>query len=375
MNPRRRPPLIGIYIQPWHSYLRDVLLGIREAAASHGWELLMPWIGDADWPDALDLGLSGVITARSRHTDPPAKTFQRVPHVILGSARVGTETLDLTWDQHAIGRMAARHLLDQGHRQLAAWHEPEVNYQQQRVAGFAKAAAEAGRDCIVLDDHDLTHTERLNMLRSLPQPCGLFCALDRLGHDVLRLAKETDRLVPEQLAVVASGNEEDYCELSAPPMSSVALPGTQAGRLAVDLLDAKMRRPKTMKRQAVVTLEPHFVAIRRSSDLLCVDDPHVMQALKQIRRFAGSGLAVEDVHAHASLSRRALESRFRQTIGRSIGKEIQRVRHAAARDLLVATNEPIATIAERCGFQSPQAFSSAFSKIEGQSPAAFRAGR
>jgi LacI family transcriptional regulator len=115
------------------------------------------------------------------------------------------------------------------------------------------------------------------------------------------------------------------------------------------------------------------VAVRRSSDLLAVEDRHVVTSLRLIRRQATEGLTAADVHERSELSRRALEQRFRRSIGRSIGKEIIRVRFAEARDLLARTTVPIATIASRCGFSSPQRFATAFTKAFGQSPASFRA--
>jgi len=72
------------------------------------------------------------------------------------------------------------------------------------------------------------------------------------------------------------------------------------------------------------------------------------------------------------LSRRMLEIRFREVLGRSPAAEIRRVRLERARRLLIETRLPIPRIAVACGFVEPGSLARAFRKEFGVSPSKLR---
>ena len=57
--------------------------------------------------------------------------------------------------------------------------------------------------------------------------------------------------VPEDVAVIGVDNDEVFCELSDPPLTSVALNAETAGYRAAALLDAMMKG-RVRKRQHIV---------------------------------------------------------------------------------------------------------------------------
>jgi AraC-like DNA-binding protein len=75
----------------------------------------------------------------------------------------------------------------------------------------------------------------------------------------------------------------------------------------------------------------------------------------------------------APLSRSALERRFARTLSRSPKEEILRVRLNRARQLLVETDFPLWTIAEKIGLEHPEYLNVIFKKKIGQTPGQFRA--
>ena len=75
-----------------------------------------------------------------------------------------------------------------------------------------------------------------------------------------------------------------------------------------------------------VYVQPVGVIPRQSTDLMAVDDPEVVAALKFIRSHAGEPLKVNDVLKHVAMSRRSLEMHFQRAISRTIHEEIMRVR-------------------------------------------------
>ncbi|MEM7576047.1 MAG: substrate-binding domain-containing protein [Planctomycetota bacterium] len=361
---------IGLFLHAWHSYVREVLGGIREAAADKHWEMYAPWAGMDHWPDPHELRLAGLIVGTgakaSEEFDCPG-----LPQVRIGTQLLAESPVDVTWDNARIGALAAEHLMDQGHRTLCVWRELGFVYQQERADGFCAAVEAAGLPVRTVTPPTESAEDRLQQLAELPEPCGLFCVSDRIGHELMRLAERVGRRVPESLAVVGAGNDEDYCELAAPPMSSVALPGRQAGRAAVEVLAAKLAEPAAA--MPTICVPPTYVAVRRSSDLLAIDDLEVLRALRAIRDEAVDGLTVAQIHKSATVSRRNLEQRFKRVVGRSIGQEITRVRHREACRLLTVSRASVADVADRCGFSTPQRFAAAFAQQQGCSPSAFRA--
>jgi LacI family transcriptional regulator len=72
------------------------------------------------------------------------------------------------------------------------------------------------------------------------------------------------------------------------------------------------------------------------------------------------------------ISRRGLEIRIQQTLGRSIREEIQRARLAWSKKLLVETDLPAEKIASLSGFSSLSYMSSVFRRELDMTPVQYR---
>jgi LacI family transcriptional regulator len=161
-----------------------------------------------------------------------------------------------------------------------------------------------------------------------------------------------------------------FCELSNPPLSSLALNAETAGYRAAALLDEMMHG--RVREPGRIVVEALGVVTRRSSEIVAVEDEDIAAALKFIYREQGRGISVDDVVQHAALSRRNLETRFRETIGRTILEEIQLVRLERAKRLLVETTYPVSKVAELAGFGSAGYFIQFFQKRVGKTPRKYR---
>ena len=208
-------------------------------------------------------------------------------------------------------------------------------------------------------------------LADLPKPVGLMACNDDRGREVLAACRQAKLRVPEEVAVVGVDNDELLCELSDPPLSSVALGAERAGFEAAALLDQLMAgRSKEPQRLVASALG---VVARRSTDLSLHEDPEVAAAVKYIRDNAGRPIRVYDVVAGLGDARRTLEIRFQQALGRSIHAEIQRVRLERARRLLLETDLPLSKIAQASGFSSPSYLAAVFHRHLGVTPVKYRA--
>jgi LacI family transcriptional regulator len=193
---------------------------------------------------------------------------------------------------------------------------------------------------------------------------------DIRGRQVLESALTQGLEVPDDMAVCGVDDDHMVCNLTNPPLSSVAFNLEQAGYRAAELLDGlmsgKIRQPRR------IMVGARWVVTRRSTDVFATDDRHVSAALRFIRDHAKQSISVDDVASHAGPSRRGLEIRFRETLGRSIRTEIQRARLAYTKQLLVETNLTTERIAALVGFSSLQYLSNVFRRETGMTLAQFR---
>ena len=97
--------------------------------------------------------------------------------------------------------------------------------------------------------------------------------------------------------------------------------------------------------------------------------------LGYIREHACSGINVDDVLRHSTLSRSQLEKRFRSFLGRSPQAEIRRLQVMRIKQLLTETDFPLKKIAELTGFEHVEYMCVVFKRITELSPGAFRGRR
>jgi len=121
-----------------------------------------------------------------------------------------------------------------------------------------------------------------------------------------------------------------------------------------------------------IAVPPKEVVERESTRVFACEDELVAKAVTFIRAHAHEGIDVSDLLAVVSSSRRALETRFRREMGRSLHEEILRAKLARAKRLLRESDGTIEEVAEKSGFGSLPRFHEAFKEAEGLSPGEWR---
>ena len=207
-------------------------------------------------------------------------------------------------------------------------------------------------------------------LCTLPGQTALIASNDHYGRRVLGASVDAGINVPEDLAVIGVDNDEIICELCYPTLSSVVPNTEQIGYLAAKTLHQLLNGGKRPPREQLI--KPLSIFTRRSTDATAVSDRFVSTALQFIHSHATGAIDVNDVVRQTQSSRRFLEQRFRQVVGRPIHAEIARVRIETTQRLLTTTSLSIKEIACQSGFQRPDYLSAVFQKILGMSPSAYR---
>jgi LacI family transcriptional regulator len=187
---------------------------------------------------------------------------------------------------------------------------------------------------------------------------------------LVEVCRQADLRVPEEVAVLGVGNDELYCELSRPTLSSIITPAQQIGFEAASLLGRMLDGAKPP--QQSLLFPPQGVVSRRSSDVLAIDDPDVVAVARFIREHSHLVLRTAEILKVVPVGRRSLERRFRKAFGRGIWEEIQRVHIERAKRLLAETNLPIKAVAAQSGFTNFRHLSVVFRGQLGLSPTAYR---
>ena len=109
--------------------------------------------------------------------------------------------------------------------------------------------------------------------------------------------------------------------------------------------------------------------------LAALHDPVLARAMAAIHRTPGQRWTLTDLATEATVSRSLLGARFREVLGRSPMRYLTEWRMHVAQDLLSTSSQTVAAISRRVGYDSEEAFSRAFKRTHGRSPAHWRADR
>ena len=278
-----------------------------------------------------------------------------------------------------IARLAVEHFLDRGFRESAYCGIEGRRWSHLREEAFVEYVRAAGYRCEVyhlprqetLPWYAEAERERLaEFVRRLPKPNAILACNDLAGQRVLDACRRADVAVPENTVVLGVDNDESLCEISDPLLSSVDPAYAQIGYQAAAVLDRTMQGEPPPERELL--WQPTEVIVRRSTDILAINDTELAAAVRFIRDRACDGIGVADVVRHVGISYSTLKRRFREVFQRSIHDEIIRVRLERARELLAGTDLPLAVIARQSGFQHQESLGAVFKAHFGSTPGRFR---
>jgi len=285
-----------------------------------------------------------------------------------------------TSDMQATANLCAKHLIDQGLPAIgycANWRRQ--GFQDLFAPKIANCAKQSDIAFYAFDPNDRLisgmnwHdqlTELGRWLKGLPRPIGIVT----IDHVVARQVLEACRLnaisVPEEVAVLSVEFDQLASDISLPHLSGVdGAPrkvGYEAAAMLIRLVKGESRPDEDQ------LLPPAGIISRQSSEHLGLADPIVAAALKYIRENTHRPLRVNDIVSQLAISRRTLEQRFIQSLGRSPATEIRRLRLERAKRLLVDTNVPLATVAMNSGFEAVSVMTRLFRREVKMSPSEYR---
>jgi len=378
---------VALLIETSRGYGRQVLRGIVDYAKHHGnWSFYFaPGDFEQALPEMEQWGGTGIIARimNARRARTVAATGLPTIELDMPLQRSEADGLhagfsELVADSSAAAQMAADHLLSKGLKHYAFVGFPGHVWSDRREKAFRERIAAAGfATCVFRTTRRkqklhwaMEQKSLAEWLLQLPRPIGLMACNDDRGREVLEACRAARIEVPEEIAVIGVDNDSLLCDLSSPPLTSVALNAERGGFAAAELLDKLMSRRVTSPQRIVV--EPLYIVNRHSTNMVALDDGDVAAAMRFIRDRSNRPIRVDEVAGLVGLSRRMLEIRFRAALGRSLNDEIQRVHLETAKRLLAETDWPIEKVAHASGYNGASYLSVLFARFLGTNPTEFR---
>jgi LacI family transcriptional regulator len=377
---RRHIPRVLLLIDTAGAVGRQFVRGIGRYAREYGpWSIQFEYRAlDSAPPEWVVNWRGDGIIARS--TDARMANLLRETGLPVVELLGDPKMVDAEHDNLSEARMVVRHFLDTGLRHFAHFSYGEAWWATNSRDSYCQIVEEHGYTCHNYQSpsiptrgtfvaHELEQTGLIKWLRSLPRPIGIFTISDLQAVQLLNVCHEQGISVPEEVAILGRGNDVFVCETVRPMLSSVDLNTCEHGYDAAKLLDARMagRHPKTP-----IPFPPGHVVVRQSTDSVAISDSDVVQALRFIRTCACTGIKVAQVADEVGMSRRLLERRFLQHLGRTPKDEITRVQIEHAQALLRETGSTCDQVAARSGFSSARHLIRVFRRVAGMTPLAYR---
>ena len=282
-------------------------------------------------------------------------------------------------DDMAIGELGANYLFRRGFRTFAfltaGWHENDkvipFLFARERWEGFLRQLRPTG-----LPIHQFLFASIPQMpalvktLLGIPGRIGIMTSSDHYARWLLEALPDPQELVPHKFAILGVDDDPLMNAIAPIPISSIHPAGERLGfeaaRLSVDLFYGRQTGHPEIR------IIPSHLHTRASTDVFAVDDPGVAKAQRWIRTHLGDAVDVNDVVQAMGISRRNLEEKFRQNLGRGIASEILQARITRATELLGSTELSINEIAYLVGFSESRLLSRNFRKLTGETPREYR---
>ncbi len=373
-----------LLIPSGREYERGVLRGIIEYAHIHGpwifYEEPPPYLSESQFKQRLAhmraWKADGVIAHQSRAEE--VKDLKLPTVIMCSTTHLSSKTCQLRNDNEAIGRMAADHFLSLGFKHLAYCGLHGMEWSSLRAKAFAQRAAKAGVKTNLYKPFTPRPGESWyieekylgDWLAALPKPIGLMACNDDRARMVAEICRLRDIRVPDDVCIIGVDNDEHVCNRAHPPLSSVALATERAGYEAAALLDNIISGRRVDNK--VILARPLQVIARQSTDLIAINDTNLVKALRYIRENSNRIIQVRDVVAVAGLSRRILQDRFRDTLGRTLLDEIHQSRINCISRMLADTDLSMSAIASAIGYESDTHLARFFSRRTGMTPSEYR---
>ena len=151
-----------------------------------------------------------------------------IPIVVAREQKEINGVPNIVGDNVAVGQMAGDYLLKKGFKHFG-YCGVNLSWSEARLRSFSEAVEEAGYQISVYKPLKSpkpslwpSEIQRISeWIRGLPKPLAVMACNDDRGRHVIEACKIADLRIPYEVVVLGVDNDELFCELSDPALSSM----------------------------------------------------------------------------------------------------------------------------------------------------------
>ena len=244
----RRSGTIGLIVPTInHTIFSEVIQAFSEAIDAAGFTLLIASHGyDLDREYAmmrklLEHRVDGIALIGLEHTEASFNLIkqQNIPAIAIWNYGAASEMSCVGADNLEAGKIAARHLISLGHRDIGLiFPQTSGNDRaRQRLRGAVSALDEQG---VSIPDHwrseapySIAQAKRatLALLENAPRPTALLCGNDVIAQGALYAAQKIGLAVPRDISIIGIGDFKGSEDLE-PGLTTISIPAQKIGTIA-----------------------------------------------------------------------------------------------------------------------------------------------
>ncbi|MDR0575337.1 MAG: DNA-binding transcriptional regulator [Tannerella sp.] len=289
-----------------------------------------------------------------------------------------TEIPNITGAHKETGWMGADYFIRKGFKNFAFYGFSGIVWSFERCEGFLE---EITRHHLEKNFYEYRNTDFKELwyyetaplaawLKILPKPVALMACDDNQGHHIAEVCKQCGIKIPEEIAILGVDNDEAVCSLSSTPLSSVNQAVEKGGYETARLMEMMIKNPNASYDDVVI--RPTHITTRQSTDIYATADKYISIVLKYIHQHTNKKLRIDDLTRLVPLSRRLLETRFKQETGMPVHTYITNLRIERFSHYLLETDAPITEIVDQTEFSDYKNIARQFKKIKGCTPSEYR---
>ena len=285
--------------------------------------------------------------------------------------------INLTGDYIGTGYMAAEFFIKRGFKNYAYYGIVATIWSRERYQGFKERIEEGNYNFFeYLEKTGIKERRTYNLdmlakwLKSLPKPVAIFACDDQYALYISETCKIHDISIPDEISLLGVDNDNLFCNISNPPLSSIILDVEYGGYLAAKTISQLIK--KEIFQPSDIIVRAIQIVKRESTEKFNIRDKYILHIVEHIEANYSKSINVDSLLKIVPLSRRVLEKRFKASTGSSIYQYIQSLRIEHICRLLINTDKLIENIAVESGFKSNQNLSKIFSKYKNMSPSEYR---
>lgn len=250
-----RSKTLGVIVPEITShFFASCISGIQDAANKRGYNVMICQSNEsleqekANIRTLVSSQVDGLLISLSRETNQFDHLYElynrEINFVLFDRVHEEIPVSKVTFNDAGGAYQVVKHLLENGSRRIVYVSGPEDLYiSKKRKEGYLKALEEFDLvfDSDLVKISDLTTQDNIKIASEIaemqPRPDAVFCMIDPVAVDVLTQWKTLGVKVPGDIAL-AGFTDNPTAAVVEPPLTTVAQPGYEMGKLAVShLLD------------------------------------------------------------------------------------------------------------------------------------------